>query len=64
MDITKQVISSRETALVYGDYGTYRTQLSGKLLNSRKKLSIATKSRGKFHPKTKITADQVSENHE
>lgn len=64
MDITKNVVSSRETALLDGDYATYRTQLSGKLLNSRKKLNIATKNRGKFHPKPQITAEQVSEDHE
>lgn len=64
MDITKFVVSHRENALLYGDYATYRTQLGRKLLNSRKKLNIATKSRGKFHPKAQITAEQISENHE
>lgn len=64
MDITKFVVSHRENALLYGDYSTYRAQLSRKLLNSRKKLNIATKSRGKFHPKAQITAEQISENHE
>lgn len=64
MDITKFVVSHRENALLYGDYATYRAQLSRKLLNSRKKLNIATKSRGKFHPKAQITAEQISDNHE
>lgn len=64
MDITKFVVSHRENALLYGDYATYRSQLSRKLLNCRKKLNIATKSRGKFHPKAQITADQISDNHE
>ncbi len=64
MDITKFVVSSREAALLYGDYATYRTQLSGKLLNCRKKLNIATKNRGKFQPKAKITSEQIVENHE
>lgn len=64
MDITKFVVSSREAALLYGDYGTYRSQLSGKLLNCRKKLNIATRSRTKFHPKAEVTAEQIAENHE
>src|SRR3954470_13874693 len=51
MDITKFVVSHREKALLYGDYSTYWQQLSNKLLNCRKKLSIATKNRGKFNPK-------------
>ncbi|KAK3353140.1 hypothetical protein B0T25DRAFT_456841 [Lasiosphaeria hispida] len=64
MDITKFVVSSREKALLYGDYASYRTQLAGKLLNCRKKLNIATKNRGKFHPKAQVTAEQISENRE
>ncbi|KAH6631902.1 hypothetical protein F5144DRAFT_235296 [Chaetomium tenue] len=64
MDITKFVISLREKALLYGDYSTYWSQLSGKLLNSRKKLNIATKSRGKFNPKAPVTPEQIAENHE
>ncbi|KAL2158941.1 hypothetical protein VTH06DRAFT_2971 [Thermothelomyces fergusii] len=64
MDITKTAVSLREKALLYGDYSTYRSQLSGKLLNARKKLSIATKHRGKFSPKAAVTPEQVAENHE
>lgn len=64
MDITRFVVSGRDSALLYGDYTTYQTQLGKKLLNSRKKLGIATKNRSKFHKKADITADQISENHE
>jgi len=64
MDITKSVVSLREKALLYGDYSTYWSQLSGKLLNCRKKLNIATKSRAKFHPKAPVTPEQIAENHE
>jgi len=64
MDITNFVVSSRQTALLYGDHSTYRGQLSKKLLNSRKKLSIVTKNRSKYNPKGPITAQQVAENHE
>ncbi|KAH8880632.1 hypothetical protein GQ53DRAFT_736546 [Thozetella sp. PMI_491] len=64
MDITQFIVSLREKALLYGDYATYRSQLTKKLLNSRKKLNIATKSRGKFHPKAEVTAEQIASNHE
>lgn len=64
MDITKTVVTLRDTALLYGDYGTYHTQLSRKLLNCRKKLNIATKNRGKFQKKAAPTAEQIAENHE
>ncbi|KAK4177008.1 hypothetical protein QBC36DRAFT_237664 [Triangularia setosa] len=63
MDITKFVVSHRERALLYGDYSTYQNQLSKKLLNCRKKLSIATKKRGTFHPRTQVTAEQIAEDH-
>jgi len=64
MDITKFVISAREEALLYGDYGTYCTRLSRRLRNCRKNLSIATKNRGKYHPKAPVTAEQIAENPE
>ncbi|KAK0641531.1 hypothetical protein B0T16DRAFT_431279 [Cercophora newfieldiana] len=64
MDITKTIVSLREAALLYGDYGTYHKQLSKKSLNCRKKLSIATKNRGKFQNKDTATAEQIAENHE
>lgn len=63
MDITNFVVSSREAALLYGDYGTYRRQLSRRLLSYRKKLQIVTKNRGKFQP-AKLTADQSFESAE
>ena len=63
MDITQTIVSLREPALAVGDYSTYRAQLSKKLLNTRKKLNIATKNRGKFQPKPQITPEQVAEDH-
>lgn len=63
MDITKFVVSSREQALLYGDYATYRSQLANRLLSCRKKLHIVTKNRGKYNPKVSITPEQVAENH-
>ncbi|OLN97633.1 Signal recognition particle subunit SRP68 [Colletotrichum chlorophyti] len=64
MDITKFIVSGRDAALLYGDYATYQGQLSKKLLNSRKKLGITTKNRGKFTKKGDVTADQIAANHE
>jgi len=64
MDITKYVASSREKALLYGDYGTYRAQLSGRLLKCRKKLNLATKNRAKYHARSAITAQDIAENQE
>lgn len=64
MDITSFVVQGRDQALLYGDYSTYHSQLSKRLLSSRKKLSIATKNRGKFHKKEAVTADNIAEDRE
>ena len=64
MDITKFIVSSREEALLYGDYNTYCTRLSRRLRNCRKHLNIATKNRGKYHPRGPVTAEQIAENPE
>jgi signal recognition particle subunit SRP68 len=64
MDITQFVVSARNQALLYGDYGTYHRQLAKKLHNSRKKLQISTKNRSKFTSKGPVTGDNISGNHE
>ncbi|KAL8382644.1 hypothetical protein RB595_006434 [Gaeumannomyces hyphopodioides] len=64
MDITGFVVSSREKAMLYGDYATYRTQLATKLLNCRKKLSIAAKSRSKFQSRPLPAPELLSQNRE
>ncbi|CAK7227790.1 signal recognition particle subunit srp68 [Sporothrix bragantina] len=62
MDITQFVVSSRDKALLYGDYSTYRTQLAHRLLNIRKRLRVATRHRGKYnHNANGIKAEQVAE---
>ncbi|KAK7418391.1 signal recognition particle subunit srp68 [Neonectria punicea] len=63
MDITNFVVQGRDKALLNGDYSTYHGLLSKRLLNCRKKLGLATKNRGKFHPKSKVTPDEVAQNH-
>ncbi|KAI0150383.1 hypothetical protein GGR57DRAFT_472626 [Xylariaceae sp. FL1272] len=64
MDITNFVVATRNQALLYGDYTTYHKLLAKKLHNSRKKLNIVTKNRGKFANKGPVTADQIAQNHE
>lgn len=64
MDITKFIIEGRDQALLYGDYSTYHHQLSKRTANSRKKLGLATKNRGKFQKKDHVTAEQIGENRE
>ncbi|CAK7567659.1 MAG: signal recognition particle subunit srp68 [Sporothrix epigloea] len=63
MDITQFIVSSRDKALLYGNYSTYRTQLAHRLLNIRKRLRVATRHRGKYnHSANVIKAEQVAEN--
>lgn len=64
MDITSFVLQGRDQALLYGDYSTYHTQLTRRLLNSRKKLAIATKNRGKFQKRADITPQHVGADRE
>ncbi|KAL9025393.1 MAG: hypothetical protein Q9196_005773, partial [Gyalolechia fulgens] len=63
MDITRFIISRRDKALLVGDYGLYRKQLSRRLLVVRKKLNYSSKGR-KYNPKTPITAEDIGNNHE
>lgn len=66
MDITKFIVAQRNKAVLVGDYGSYRTQLSRRLLVIRKKLnyvSVTSKGR-KYTPKASITAQNISDNPE
>ncbi|KAI4276037.1 MAG: hypothetical protein LQ337_002778, partial [Flavoplaca oasis] len=63
MDITRFIVSQREKALLVGDYGSYRKQLSRRLLVLRKKLNISSRGR-KYTPKSPITAEDIASNHE
>lgn len=64
MDITKFIVSGRDEALLYGDYSTYRAQLSRKLLSARKKLGLATRKGAKYAKRPVVTAEDVGRNHE
>ncbi|CAH0048801.1 unnamed protein product [Clonostachys solani] len=62
MEITSFIIQGRDKALLDGDYSTYQSQLARRLLKSRKKLGIATRNRGKFSNKAKITSEEIAQN--
>lgn len=64
MEITTFVVSGRDKAKLYGDYATYRTQLSNRIHNLRKKLGIATKPRAKYASKNPISAEDAGRNQE
>ncbi|CAG9997780.1 unnamed protein product [Clonostachys byssicola] len=62
MEITSFIIQGRDKALLDGDYSTYQSQLARRLLKSRQKLGIATRNRGKFSNKAKITSEEIAQN--
>lgn len=64
MDITTFVTSQRDAALLLGDYNTYHTQLSRRLLNCNKKLGRTTHKNAKYATKKPITAADIGANHE
>ena len=64
MEITKFVVTGRDKAKLYGDYSTYRAQLSNRVHNLRKKLGIATKPRAKYTTKAPVTAEDIARNNE
>ncbi|KAL8993363.1 MAG: hypothetical protein Q9188_007350 [Gyalolechia gomerana] len=63
MDITRFIVSRRNKALLVGNYGLYRKQLSRRLLVVRKKLNYSSKG-CKYNPKTPIVAEDIGNNHE
>jgi hypothetical protein len=64
MDITRFIVSGRDEALLYGDYSTYRAQLSRRLLSARKKLGQATRKGAKYAKRPAVTAEDIASNHE
>lgn len=62
MDITKFIVDYRESAFLVGSYGTYRAQLSRRLLTVRKKLGRATPKNQKYGAKAPVTADDIGKN--
>lgn len=61
MEITAFVAAQREKALLAGDYGSYRKQLSRRILTVRRKLNYVS---AKGPPKPSITPQNIASNHE
>ncbi len=64
MEVTKFVVEGREKAKLYGDWATYRTQLSNRIHNLRKKLGVSTKPRAKYANKGPVAAEDIARDHE
>ena len=64
MDITVSVVSQRNQALLVGDYGSYREQLTRRLLTLRRRLGRASPKGKKYVPKAPISAEDISRNPE
>lgn len=62
MEITKFIVSHRDSALLVGTYKSYHKQLTQQLASLRKRLGRATSKNGKFAKKADITADDVGNN--
>jgi signal recognition particle subunit SRP68 len=62
MDITSFITSQRESALLVGDYSSYRKRLTRRLLTLRKKLGKATPKNAKYAPKSPVTAQEIGSN--
>lgn len=64
MDITAFIVSRREKALLVGDHGLYRKQLSRRLSVVRKKLHFTSIKGKKQSSKASVTAEDIGTNHE
>lgn len=64
MDITRFVIAQRNRALPDGDYGSYRTQLSRRLLTLRRKLDFQSVKAQKYAVEAPVSVDDIRKNHE
>ena len=64
MDITNFVVSQRQKALLVGDYGSYRRQLSRRLLVVRRKLKYTSTKGRKYAARTPVIAEDIAKNHE
>lgn len=64
MDVTNFIVSQREKALLVGDYGSYRKQLSRRLLVVRKKLHYTSTKGKKYAARPAVTAEDIARDHE
>ncbi|KAL8830528.1 MAG: hypothetical protein Q9191_001375 [Dirinaria sp. TL-2023a] len=59
MEVTQFVVAQRDKALLVGDYGSYRTQLSRRLLTVRRKLNYTSVKGHKFLHLLLLTAERA-----
>lgn len=64
MEITSFIVTQRDKALLVGDYGSYRKQLSRRLLTVRRKLNHISYQGRKYAAINPITAEDIASNHE
>ena len=64
MDITNFLVKQRGQTLSVGDYASYRTQLSRRLLTVRRKLNYKSVKGGQYAAQPPISAEDVKKNHE
>ena len=64
MDLTDFIIKRRNEALLVGDYGLYRKQLSRRLLTVRRKLGRTSPKGRKYTTKAPVTAEDIASNEE
>ena len=64
MNITRNVVSERERALLSGDYAAYHTQASRRIHTLRKRLRVTTPKGRKYSPKDPVTTENVAANAE
>lgn len=64
MDITDFVVTQRDKALPVGNYGSYRTQLSRRLLRVRRKLDFQSVKAQKYTAKAPVSARDIRNDHE
>lgn len=64
MDLTDFIVSQRQKALLVGDYGSYRKQLSRRLLVVRRKLNYTSMKGRRYAAQTPVSANDIARNHE
>lgn len=64
MDITAFIVGHREKALLVGDYGSYRQQLTRRVHTVRTKLFPTSKKGSKYTAEAAVTIEDIAGNHE
>jgi len=62
MDITKNIVSERDRALIGGDYRSYHAQATRRIHTIRKRLGATTPKGRKYTPRSAVTAQDVAKN--